>query len=314
MGRADLIEHVRQVMSRAGYAVSERCDLRPVSFDLVARRDGELVMLKILHNVDALSEPIAQEIKLLCRFLNARPMLVGSRAGTGMLEDGVIYNRHDIPIMTPETLEEYVLGGSPPMVFAAPGGLYVRIDPEALRAARAEHALSLGAMAQIAGVSRRAIQMYEQGMSASIDAAMRLEEFLNADIIRPTDPLASFDPTAYEPPAQEKEEDPLEALLTRMLTGLGYEVRATRRSPFQAISTQEKETFLTGMGEDSPQLRRRARIVHSVSRITERPGFFVVERTTRTELHGMPVVTREELRHLTDPDKILKLILERRQE
>ncbi len=314
MGRADLIEFVRNVMSRAGYAVSERCDLRPVSFDLVARRDGELVMLKVLHNVDALNEPIASEIKLLCRFLNAKPMLVGSRAGTGVLEDGVIYNRHDIPIMTPATLEEYMLGGSPPMVFAAPGGLYVRIDPAALRAARAAHALSLGAMAQIAGVSRRAIQMYEQGMSASIDAAMRLEEFLDTEIIRPTDPMSTFDPMAYEPPAEEREEDPLEALLTRLLTGLGYEVRATRRSPFQAISTAEKETFLTGMGEDSPALRRRARIVHSVSRITERPGFFVVERTTRTELHGMPVVTREELRHLTDPDKILKLILERRQE
>ncbi len=313
MSRADLIEHVRNVMSRAGYAVSERCDLRPVSFDLVARRDGELVILKVLSNVDALSEPIAAEIKLLSRFLEARPLLVGLRAGAGVLEDGVIYNRHDIPIVTPGTLEDHTLGGAPPMVFAAPGGLYVRIDTDALREARARMDLSLGAMAQIAGVSRRAIQMYEQGMSASIEAAVRLEEFLDMELIQPTDPMTAYDPATFQPPAPEAE-DPLEAMLSRLLTGLGYEVRATRRSPFHALSTQEESTYLTGMGEDSPQLRRRARIVSSVSRITERPGFFIVERTTRTELHGMPVVTREELRRLADPEKILDLILERRKD
>lgn len=312
MGRADLIEQVRDVMARAGFAVSERCDLRPVSFDLVARRDRELLILKVLHNVDALGEAIAAEIKLLCRFLEARPLLVGVRAGTGDLEDGVIYNRHDIPIVTPGTLSEFILDGSPPMVFAAPGGLYVRIDGQALRQARVARDLSLGAVAQIAGVSRRAVQMYEHGMSASIEAAMRLEEFLDAELIQASDPLAAFDAARFEPPAAERGSDPMETLITSLLEGLGYEVRATQRSPFNALSTQEEATFLTGFGQDTPQLRRRARIVHSVSRITERPGFFVVEHTRHTEIHGMPVVTRKELRNLSDPEAILRLIMERR--
>ena len=315
MLRGDLIETVRATMSRAGFAVSERCDLRPVSFDLVARRDRDLLILKVLSNVDALSEPIAQEMKVLCKFLDARPILVGLRAGTGELESGVVYARHDIPIVTPDTLEGYVLHGDAPVIFAAPGGFYVHLDAEALRRARETQALSLGVVAQIAGVSRRAIQMYEEGMSASIDAAMRLEEYLQAELIRPLDPFQSFDPRQFQPPAPQPapEQDPMEALVTRLLKGLGYEVRETRRSPFNALSTQDKTTFLTGMGEDSPQLRRRARIVSSVSRITERPGFFVVERTTRTSLEGMPVVTRVELNTLSDPEKILELILARQQ-
>ncbi|HEX2065740.1 MAG TPA: transcriptional regulator [Candidatus Thermoplasmatota archaeon] len=313
MTRADLIEVVRETLSRAGFTVSERCDLRPVSFDLVARRDRELRMVKVLSNVDALSEAIAQEIKVLCKFLDARPVLVGLRSGTSNLEPGVVYNRHDIPIMTPETLEQ-VLRGEPPMVFAAPGGFYVHIDAQALRRAREQAQLSLGVVAQVAGVSRRAIQMYEEGMSASIDAAMRLEEFLQAELIRPINPFDAFDPSLFQPPEAPGDagaEDPMEALVRRMLEGLGYEVRATRRSPFNALTTQEADTLLTGMGEDSPQLRRRARVVTSVSHVTGRPGFFVVEHTTRTTLEGMPVVTRTELKRLDDPQAILQLILER---
>jgi putative transcriptional regulator len=311
-GRADLIEQVRTTMSRAGFAVSERCDLRPVSFDLVARRDKDLLILKVLSNVDALSEPIADEMKVLCKFLDARPVMVGLRAGTGVLERGVVYARHGIPIVTPDTLDEYVLHGDAPVVFAAPGGFYVQMDAVALRAARERMSLSLGVMAQIAGVSRRAIQMYEEGMSASIDAAMRLEEFLKSELIQPFDPFHAFDPATFEPPKPAPSEaDPVEAVILRLLEGLGYQVRSTRRAPFNAISTQDKTTFLTGVGADSPQLRRRARVVTSVSRITERPGFFVVERTGRTEIEGMPVVTRAELDKLTDPEKILELILAR---
>lgn len=314
MHRTDLLEEVRTILARAGFAVSERCDLRPVSFDLVARRDRDLLLLKVLTNVDAMSDAVAHEIKVLCRFLHARPVLIGLRAGPGPLEDGVVYNRHDIPLVTPATLAEQFLHGATPMVFAAPGGFYVQLDHHRLRELRVAADLSLGVMAQIAGVSRRAIQMYEEGMSASIEAAMRLEEALGAELVRPVDPTQLFDPqslAASTVPRQTPDDDPMEALVRTLLEALGYTVRATRRSPFNALTTQDDSTILTGMGRDSPQLRRRARVVASVSRVTERPGFFVVERTTRTSIEGTPTLSRTELRRLTDPEAILNLILER---
>lgn len=314
MQRGDLIESLRAVLARAGFEVSERCDLRPVSFDLVARRGNELLMVKVLANVDALGDAVAREIKVLCKFLQAKPLLIGLRAGTGPLEPGVVYCRHEIPIMAPETLEQYLLEGDSPMVFAAPGGFYVRLDAAALRRAREQAQLSLGTMAQVAGVSRRAIQMYEEGMSASIEAAVRLEEFFRSELIRPLDPFASFDASTFELPASPQETPGaggLESAVARLLEALGYRVRPMERSPFNALSTQEEQTLLTGMGEDSPQLRRRARVVASVSRITGRPGFFVVERTTRTSIEGMPVVSRRELQRLDDPAAVLDLILER---
>jgi putative transcriptional regulator len=168
--------------------------------------------------------------------------------------------------------------------------------------------------------------MYEEGMNASIEAAMRLEEFLQAELIRPLSPFEHFGPRPPEapaPPKPEPPEDPTEAMILRLLEGVGYEVRATRRSPFDALSidgTKPSATasrpeapgpILTGVGHDSPQLRRRATIVASISRVTGRPGFFVVERTSRTQLGGTPVISREELANLHDPARILDLILER---
>ncbi len=318
MDRLPLIDHVRQLLAQAGFAVSDRCDLRPVSFDLVARRDRELVVVKVLGNVDAMGEAIADEIKLLCRFLEARPLLVGLRSGTGELEPGVVYARYEIPILHPDTLTDYLLEGQRPMVFAAPGGFYVRLNGSELRSSREAHGISLGTLAQVAGVSRRAIQMYEQGMNASIDAAMRLEEFLGAELIRPMDPL-HMDPGPDHAPhkahpasnAKEPKVDPMETLVRRILEGMGYDVRATRRSPFDAISSQGTDTLLTGIGRDSPQLRRRVRIVADVGRVIERPAFFVVERTRHQHIEGVPIVDRRELRRLTDPEAILELILER---
>ena len=140
---------------------------------------------------------------------------------------------------------------------------------------------------------------------------MRLEEYLQADLIQPMDPLAYAAAGHAEPAPQPEAAGTMEEFVRRMLEGMGYEVRATRRSPFDALSTQGPDTVLTGMGADSPHLRKRARIVHSVSKVTQRPGFFVVERTTKTELDGLPVVSRTELRRLADPQAILDLILER---
>ncbi len=40
----------------AGFSTSDRCYLRPRSFDLAARRDDQFLFLKILSNIDGLNE------------------------------------------------------------------------------------------------------------------------------------------------------------------------------------------------------------------------------------------------------------------
>src|SRR3989441_8877105 len=157
---------------------------------MVARRDDTLLIVKVFQNVDALSKETAQELKAIARTLDGSPLVVGERSGTGALEDGVIYSRFGVPILCRSTLLEFLEEGVPPFLFSAPGGLYVRLDAAALRRMREERQVSLGTLADIAGVTRRTIQMYLEGMSATMEVAMRLEEFLNESLVMPVDPFA----------------------------------------------------------------------------------------------------------------------------
>ena len=53
MSRTALVGNITAMLEDAGFLVSERCSVRPKSFDLAARRGEDLVLLKILGNIDA---------------------------------------------------------------------------------------------------------------------------------------------------------------------------------------------------------------------------------------------------------------------
>ena len=155
MSRAELIETARATLTKAGYEVSSVLNLRSICFDVVARRDDKLLIIKILSNVDAFSKDNAEEMKVLADALSASPMLIGERSSSGALESGIVYSRFDIPIISNETLMDYMIEEVPPLIFTAPGGMYVKLDNELLKQIREGSGISLGSLAQIAGVSDR---------------------------------------------------------------------------------------------------------------------------------------------------------------
>ncbi len=177
-------------MREAGFSTSERCYLRPRSFDLAARRGDQFLFLKILSNIDGLNERTALEIRRLARHLLASPILVGEKTRDQYLERGAVYFRYGIPTLSLFTLADCLLEGALPLVYAAHGGLYVRIDGERMRQIRLARGISLGALAKELGVSRRTISKYEvEDMDTSVDVALRLEEIFNEELIEPVDPF-----------------------------------------------------------------------------------------------------------------------------
>lgn len=309
--RVELISRIRETLAKSGFYVSDPHNIRSISFDIIARRDKQLLIIKALSNIDSLSSDDAEELRILASALSGNPMVIGLHSSAGKLDDGILYSRFGIPIISEATFHEHMLEGVPPFVYAAPGGLYVRLDGEVLRRIRQDRNISLGALAEIAGVSRKAIQMYESGMGAMIEIAAKIEEFLNEPIVMPLNPFSYTKDVART----LRTFDDFEGLnkdVFEMLKEIGYSVVPTIRCPFDALASEEDVLLLTGVENNPSTTARKARVVGNISRVTEKKSVIFVRQETSVEaIEGTPLITKDELRRADDADDVLELILQR---
>jgi len=307
--REDLLVRVRQSLGKAGFFISDPHNIRSISFDVIARRDKHLIIAKVLTNIDSLSAEDAEQLSVIANALQGSPLVIGLHSSSGKLEDGILYSRFGVPIISEVTFHEHVLEGVPPFVYAAPGGLYVRLDGELLRRIRQERNISLGTLAEVAGVSRKAIQMYESGMGAMIEIAAKIEEFLNEPIVVPLNPF-SYTAEVERTLRTFEAFKGLNRDVFEMLREIGYSVVPTIRCPFDALASEHDLLLLTGIGESPEMALRKARVVGNISRVTEKKSvIFVQDKPTKEDIEGTPLITKDELRRADDVDDVLELIL-----
>jgi putative transcriptional regulator len=307
------------MLEDAGFVVSDRCAIRPKSFDLAARRGEDLLLVKILGNIDALDGETGAEMRRLGTYLDATPMVIGLRTRDEDLNPGVVYFRHGVPVINPDTALDLFVESVPPLIYAAPGGLYVNIDGDLLADERRDRGMSLGQLATELGVSRRTVSKYEDGMNASIDVAIQLEELFDqpfsnpVDVLDGADEVREADPTP-EDPTFDPDDDHVLAVLTRV----GFTVHPTSRAPFKAVSEdsdQRSENILTGHSAFTRSAEKRAKIMSSLGEVTRtRSVYFTEERPKRDAVDGTALVSAEELAELDDPDAIRDLLRDRARE
>lgn len=189
MSRSALVGNVTAMLEDAGFVVSDRCAIRPKSFDIAARRGQDLVLVKILGNIDAFNQATGHEMRRLGTYLEATPLVIGLRSRDEDLKPDVVYFRHGVPVFSPDTAYNLFIEDVPPLIYAAPGGLYVNIDGDLLADEREGRDWSLGQLANELGVSRRTVSKYEDGMNASVEIAMALQELFDAPLTSPVDVL-----------------------------------------------------------------------------------------------------------------------------
>ena len=308
-----MINTTRAILARAGFDVSSSINIRSLCFDVVGRRDKTMLIIKILSNVDAFSRENSEEMKIMAEALDANPLLIGETSSSGPLEKGIVYTRFKIPIVSNETLAEHLLEDVPPFIFAAPGGLYVKIDSDILKQLREERGISLGTLAETAGVSRRTIQMYESGMGAMIDAALRLEEFLDTPIVQPLDPFEyKKDDTAFRHEIAMGGTTGSQRL--DRLLNIGFAVTPIIRGPFEAMSRDSSQNtiVLTGLDTDTTRIMQKALIAAELSDLSRRPSVLIVQKKQSSDNIGSTaLVTDDELKKIDDKTEFTDVILSR---
>ncbi|MDD2472382.1 MULTISPECIES: transcriptional regulator [unclassified Methanoculleus] len=306
MSQDRLPQMVISIMLLAGFDVSERCNIRPRSFDLLAKKGDILVIIKVASHIDSVSADIAWDLNQIARYLQATPLIVGERARGADLERGVVYIRYGLFALSPESLYDYFAEGLSPMVYASPGGLYVKIKGDLLREVRERSRMSLGDLASHLGVSRRAISKYESGMGTTLDVAIRLEELFGAQLVEMIELVGYRSP---EPGPEVPPESATGDVLVD-LERMGMEIHAMRQAPFQALALFDKHTILTAYGT-SQKIAKRASLIGNISHLTKTFAMCVVTDYKKQKKIGKTLLIGEEHLHtMEDGSELIDMINE----
>jgi putative transcriptional regulator len=250
-------------------------------------------------------------MRRLAVLFSGTPIVIGEHTNDHPLESGAVYLRYGIPCVNIETFKDNFLEGVPPLVYAAPGGLYVEIDGDTLKAVRESKSISLGEMAKHLAVSRRSISKYENGMNATIDIALKLEEILDTPLARPINMLVRFEkPDDTENDLGDASDLEKEALGTMM--SIGFDVFRTTKAPFNALSRDDDNKVLTGVSDYSEAVIKRARFMSSLADVADTYSVFIVKKMNKSRNIGNTVLVRhEDLKALDDSDDLLTMLLKK---
>lgn len=297
------------VLRDAGFAVSERCCSRPSCFDLAARKNEVLILVKSDLDIDTFSAEDASELKIISQCISAISLLVGERTREKPLEDDTVYSRYDVSAFTPQTFENIVLRKFYPLIHAGPGGYYVEIDGEAIKRRRQELGLSAGEMAERIGVSRRTLYGYERGMAkASVNAAFNLIYTLGVPIAKPInvfeeakDKQKCFLLTAKSALVKNK----LLRKIFRKFTRC--KLATVKRAPFDFVITipEEKMKIIGGVANDKEsELQKRVDEIISVSKIARARSILVTDKHDHGE-KDISCIRAEELSKIKNPEDLI---------
>jgi putative transcriptional regulator len=304
--REGLIGLVRALLKRRGYNISSQ-EFSSVAYDIIASDEENIFIIKVLYNVDTLKQDVANELKLLSKIIRAKPLIIGVRCGLGLLEDYILYNRYDVPVMSFKTFLNYIARDELPIGFAAPGGFYVKIESRRLREARERSGVSIGELAKAANVSRRSIQLYEEGKTAvSIDVLIRIENYLNVSLIERINPFEKLpEPEGvFSEPNNEIEKD-----VQEIFRNAGYRIYFTKKTNFDALSSLMEDVFFIGFTRMRDETLIKARMIEEIAELTEKYGLLLTDREGMEKY--LPVINIKELKN-KDIDTMKSIILEKK--
>ena len=155
--------------------------------DVIVRSRDDVYVVIAEEDASKVGKREAGAITMLAKGIGAKPLIVAERIGSEDAMDEVVYERYGLPVINLETFAQ-VLEGNKVYIRKKKSVYVVSINAEKLRKAREENNMSLGALAEYLGVSRKSVYEYEKGRkSVNVDVAIKLAELFGDDILEPVD-------------------------------------------------------------------------------------------------------------------------------
>lgn len=297
---------IAHTLRQAGFEIVECTDFN-FCLDAAARGEGRHILVKAASNVDKMDEEIASELRTVGSALEASSLIVGSRTQHGMLEENVVYERHGIPALTIETFRNVLSDNDQTYIQARRGGFFVSLDGRKLREARERMGLSLGQLAEMVGVTRRAIYEYERmGMTAALPTVERLERALATDVALPQDVLNWKGEESHRPPAPATGE---KKNLVDSLNLAGFKAYPLAKAPFDIVA-KDGDSKIGLLQEETLSQNKslvRVRVAKTIAEFLDTLFMVITRREVVDEIEGVPVIAEKTLRRARDTEAVMDL-------
>src|SRR3989338_3995744 len=173
-----LLEKVSIYLLKKGYTIKS---LTRTAFDIIARKEGQILLIKLLEDADSISEEFTKEMKNISDYIGGSPIIIAEKAGS-KLQDNIVYARFGIYCLNYNTFCASI-DNKMPFIKRDHAGLKAQIIGDRLRQKMDEEGLSMGGLARKLGVSRKMIQRYEKGEAEiTVNKALRLYDIFGHSV------------------------------------------------------------------------------------------------------------------------------------
>ncbi|MCD6414356.1 MAG: hypothetical protein J7L23_01865 [Candidatus Diapherotrites archaeon] len=290
-------EEVIKLLEKNGFSCFVPLDVRSC-FDIAAKRDHLLILVRMMPNIDSIREDQANELRALACALGGSAVVVGERSKSYKLLDGTVYERYGVPVLNLKTLDGVLSQEFMPIKKFFKGKFVVELDKPIFSKKLEE--INVSELARKVGVSRRAIYHYRDGEGIEFSKAKKIEEILDTPLIKP---IHIFYQQAPPPPGILKD-------YLQKLRELGFQVTPVRRG-FDAVASK-KESIVIDLEHEEKLAKCKAGFMNKLGDFFKSEPLFVIDKPSKHQVDGIPVISREEIKKSKSAGEVLDKVKERK--
>lgn len=178
-----IIKEISDELIKRGFYVWRTRENIVSCFDILARRDDEIFIIKFYKFIEGITKDNAEEMKNLSACLSAYLLVLAERSKNSPLNDDVVYSRYDISVVTYETFKK-ILDEEYPILYSTRGNYCAEIDKEVFLSIKAELNLTLENIAEMLNVSKQAVYRYETQGRIPQNVIEKFTEIFGNDVIK----------------------------------------------------------------------------------------------------------------------------------
>ena len=282
-----LLDKVNIFLLKKGFTIK---NLTRTCFDVLARRNGQILLVKVLEDANSISRQYTEEMIAVASYINASPLIIAEKAGN-KLEENIVYSRFDIYTLNFNTFLNCI-NNRFPFIKRSQAGLTASVVGRKLREKREELRYSLHALSKKLGVTSRMIIKYEnENSEVTINRAMKIYDLFGENVFNEVNVFM-----------QQKElESKFETEVSRKYVELGFDATETKKTPFDIIARKDEELILTEVSDNvNSQMQ-------SLSKLLEADNLVIFNKK---KPKNIPSMTKEEFMDFEKANELVKFLKE----